>query len=387
MRVLVTGGAGYVGSALVPALLARGHEVLVYDTFWFGDHLPRAGSEGTTETEPAHLRLVKRRGDIRDISEFRRALRSGRFADSTYGVDVVIHLACLSNDPSAEVDRNLTRSINYDAFEPLVVAARDAGVRRFINCSTSSVYGVSDAPDVREDHPHVPLTLYNTYKSECEAIFTKYAEGSERRDDFECVTIRPSTVCGYAPRQRLDLAVNILTNLAYNKGVITVYGGEQTRPNLHIRDMVACYVALLDAPADEVAGQTFNVGAGNISIMALAEKVRGFVRSKGEYVAIDVQPIKDERSYQVNSDKIRDVLGFVPRLTVDDAIAALWSAFDGGLLPNAMEDSRYYNVRRMKEVFADLYKGAPPSAFRPEEGHLSEIDTLYRGASDADKVN
>lgn len=357
MRICITGGAGYVGSMLVPALLADGHDVLVYDTFWFGDHLPSAANG---------YKIIKFEGDIRDADALAQALKH---------CEVVIHLACLSNDPSSEIDKDLTRAINLDAFEPLVATALRLGVRRFINCSTSSVYGVSDMPDVREDHPHVPITLYNTYKSKCEAIFRDAMKTS-----MECVTIRPSTVCGYSPRQRLDLAVNILTNLAVNKGVITVYGGKQMRPNLHIGDMVDCYRALIAAPAEKVHGQTFNVGAGNMSIEDLAVLVRDEVWAQGGHRAqIEVKPIHDERSYQVNSEKIDRVLGFRPRRTVRDAVADLVGAFGSGLLPDPLTDSRYYNVHRMKEVHAELYKDAPPSGFRPEDGVLSEQD-MIRGA-------
>jgi len=358
MRILITGGAGYVGSKLVPALLQDGHRVIVFDTFWFGDYLPAAGGGND---------LAKIEGDIRDVDALRATF-------SRAGVDVVIHLACLSNDPSSEIDKELTKAINLDAFIPLVELARRAGVRRFINCSTSSVYGVSDAPDVREDHPHVPLTLYNTYKSQCEERFSAFF------DSMECVTIRPSTICGYAPRQRLDLAVNILTNLAYHKGIITVFGGQQLRPNLHIDDMVDCYRALLNAPVDKIAGETFNVGAGNISIADLAHMVACEVGARiSRAVEIETKPINDERSYQVNSEKIAQVLDFVPQRTVQQAIHDLVDAFQGGLLPDAMADSRYYNVKRMKEVHAELYRDAPPSAFRPEDGVLSEID-MRRGA-------
>lgn len=363
MRVLVTGGAGYVGCRLVPALLADGHEVVVYDTFWFGDHLPTAWSAGGVQ------RLWRVQDDIRNVERFSRALvEFGK-------CDAVIHLACLSNDPSSEIDAELTKEINLDAFEPLVVAAKEAGVRRFIYCSTSSVYGVSDAPDVREDHSHVPLTLYNTYKSQCEPLLMKH-----RSPGFECVVLRPSTVCGYSPRQRLDLAVNILTNLAYNKGVITVHGGQQLRPNLHIADMVDCYRVLLAAPAEKVDGGTFNVGAGNISIADLAVMVKREVeRLTGRTIQIETKPIHDERSYQVNSDRIKQTLGFVPKRTVEDAIIELCAAFANGNLPDPLEREEYYNVKTMKKVFVDLYKDAPPSAFKPEEGILSEQD-LLRGA-------
>lgn len=357
MKILITGGAGYVGCALVPKLIEDGHHVVVYDTFWFG-------------VRQHFIRLENRVGDIRDVDHFRQVLRETR-------PEIVIHLACLSNDPSSEIDKDLTKSINLDAFVPLVDACYQLGVRRFINCSTSSVYGVSSAPDVREDHPHVPLTLYNTYKSQCEKLFEAAYMGSS---DLECVTIRPSTVCGYSERQRLDLAVNILTNLAVNKGIITVYGGQQLRPNLHIKDMVDCYRALIEAPADKIRDQTFNVGAGNISIMGLAQLVQGQVKERlGRSVEIDVKPIHDERSYQVNSDKIATVLGFRPKHTVANAIDDLIAAFNAGLLPDPLERAEYYNVRTMKRVFSELYKDAPPSAFKPEEGILSEQD-LLRGA-------
>lgn len=366
MRVLITGGAGYCGSCLVPALLADGHDVTVYDTFWFGDHLPGAKIENSGAVRTPHDRIMKVRGDIRDVKLFVSAVRNN---------DAVIHLACLSNDPSSEIDKDLTKSINLDAFEPLVVAAWEAGVRRFVYCSTSSVYGVSDAPDVREDHPHVPLTLYNTYKSQCESLLMRHAS-----PDFECVVLRPSTVCGYSPRQRLDLAVNILTNLAYNKRVITVYGGAQKRPNIHIDDVVDCYRALLVAPAEKVAGEVFNVGAGNMTIAELAQLVKSTVgHITGWPIEIETQGSLDPRSYQVNSDKIERVLGFRPKRTIGDAIRDLCTAFLNGHIPRPLENAEYYNVRRMKEVFADVYKDALPSAFKPEEGVLSEID-MRRGA-------
>lgn len=369
MKICITGAAGYVGSRLVPALLVDGHDVIAYDTFWFGDHLPTEGYQGN---EPNGTTLVRLEGDIRDIN----ALETAMHWDGGTPVDVVIHLACLSNDPTADADAEFTKSINLDAFEPLVVAAKAAGVRRFINCSTSSVYGVSDSPDVREDHPHKPLTLYNTYKSQCEALLWPHMAV-----DFECVTVRPSTVCGYSPRQRLDLAVNILTNQAYHLAAITVLGGDQKRPNLHIEDMVDCYRALIAAPAEQIQGQTFNVGAGNISIYDLAEMVRVEVSAwRGRPVLIETKSSVDPRSYQVNSDKIARVLGFRATRTVSQAIRDLCRAFDTGLVPNAMEDDNYYNVRRMRSLFPDLYKGSPDTAMDPAKGVLSEIDLVHRGA-------
>ena len=235
-NVLITGGGGYVGSALTPLLLNAGYNVTVYDIFYFGDE--------TLPLDHPNLTVVK--GDIRDTE---------RFVGALPGIDAVIHLACISNDPSFELDDGISTSINFDCFEPMVVAAKAAGVRRFIYASTSSVYGVSDAPDVREDHPLVPLTHYNKFKGLCEPLLFKH-----QSSEFTCVTIRPSTVCGYSPRCRLDLTVNILTNHAINKGKIMVFGGDQYRPNLHIKDMVSLYGLLLDLPPERIAGETFNVG-------------------------------------------------------------------------------------------------------------------------------
>src|SRR5476651_24610 len=232
--VLVTGGAGYCGSLLVPQLLKQGYKVTVYDTMFFGDDfLPKS--------DP-NLRIVK--GDIRDIAYL---------ATTTAGHDAFVSLACISNDASFELDEGLSTSVNMDAFEPMVVAAKKAGVKRFIYASSSSVYGVSDKPNVTEDHPLVPLTLYNKYKGMCEPLLFK-----DMDDNFTCVTIRPATVCGYAPRLRLDLSVNILTNHAINKGKITVFGGTQLRPNFHVRDCAELYVKTLEWPTEKIDGQIFN---------------------------------------------------------------------------------------------------------------------------------
>lgn len=326
-RVLITGGAGYVGSLLTPRLLQAGHEVVVYDIMYFGSrHLP-IGQPGLTVVE----------GDIRDNGRFRRAC---------VDVDAVIHLACISNDPSFELDDALSTSINFDCFEPLVLATKESGVRRFIYASTSSVYGVSDNPEVREDHPLVPLTHYNRFKGMCEPLLFRH-----QADDFTCVTIRPSTVCGYAPRCRLDLTVNILTNHAVNKGRITVFGGEQFRPNLHIDDMVRLYKLLLDLPKEKIAGETFNAGYRNMKVIEIAEVVKRVVEEEfPELAPIDVErtPSDDNRSYRVTSDKIAAKLGFVPERTVEDAVRDLCRAFREGKLPRSFEDDWYYNVRTMK---------------------------------------
>lgn len=330
-RVLVTGGAGYCGSRLVPQLLAKGYKVTVYDILYFGDEfLPKSSPD---------LRIVK--GDIRDTEKF--------FA-TVQGHDAVVNLACISNDASFELDERLSTTINYDAFEPMVVAAKKAGVKRFIYASSSSVYGVSDKPDVTEDHPLVPLTLYNKYKGMCEPLLRKHTD-----DAFCGVTFRPATVCGYAPRQRLDLSVNILTNHAVNSGKITVFGGSQLRPNLHVQDYCDAVEMFLEAPMERVQNEVFNVGYQNLSIMEIAHLARDVVgrdipgRSN---VDIVTTPTDDIRSYHINSDKIARALGFKPKFTIANAVEDLCKAFRGGKLPGSMEDDAYYNVRRLKRLKA-----------------------------------
>jgi nucleoside-diphosphate-sugar epimerase len=324
--VLVTGGAGYVGAVLVPKLLARGHRVRVLDLYLFGaDVLPPAAG------------LEEIRGDLRDRARLRAALA---------GVDAVIHLACISNDPSFELDPALSRSINYEAFEPLVALAAASGVRRFIYASTSSVYGVSDAPAVTEDHPLVPLTDYNKYKGLCEPILQRY-----QSDAFTTVTIRPATVCGYSPRLRLDLTVNILTNHAVNAGRITIFGGSQKRPNIHIEDVTDLYADLLALPAERIAGQVFNCGYQNHTVAELGELVRATVlREMPELAPLPVvaSPTRDARSYHISSEKIERVLGWKPRRTIEDAVVDLCRAFRAGKVPDPMTDSRYYNVRAIQ---------------------------------------
>lgn len=330
-NILVTGGAGYVGSRLVPKLLDRGERVTVYDILFFGaDALPQNN---------ANLHIIE--GDIRDTAKLAAAMR---------GIDTVLHLACISNDPSFELDENLSQTINFECFEPMVIAAKAAGVRRFVYCSSSSVYGVSDQPDVTEEHPLLPVSLYNKFKGMCEPLLFKH-----QAPDFTCVTIRPATVCGYSPRMRLDLSVNILTNLAINQGKITVFGGAQLRPNLHIEDMVDAYCLMIDTPADKIAGQIFNIGYQNLTIAAIAEIVRDVVREQFPErppIEIVTTPSNDPRSYHINSDKIRRFLGFVPKRSVEDAVRDLCRAFREGRLPNSLEDERYFNVRTMKSIMA-----------------------------------
>lgn len=330
-NVLVTGGAGYCGSLLVPQLLAEGYNVTVFDLLYFGDlFLPR---------DNPRLKVIQ--GDIRDVTKLTGALQNQ---------DVVLGLACISNDASFELDERLSTTINLDAFEPMVVAAKRAGVKRFVYASSSSVYGVSDQPNVTEDHPLVPLTLYNKYKGMCEPLLLKHTD-----DRFVGVVFRPATVCGYAPRLRLDLSVNILTNHAVTNNKITVFGGSQLRPNLHVQDYADLCKLLLVAPTEKVANQIFNCGYQNMSIMEIAHMVKKVVEQEFPQKApIDIvtTPTDDNRSYHINSDKIKKTLGFVPKHTIEEAVRDLCRAFRAGKIPNSFSDDRFYNVRTLKKLKA-----------------------------------
>lgn len=321
MRVLVAGGAGYVGSKLVPALLARGYEVNVLDLYLYGDKVLKPH---------AHLKEIK--GDIRNLKTVEEALE---------GCDAVIHLACISNDPSFELDPALGKSINFDAFEPFVQLCKKKKIRRFIYASSSSVYGVKETPHVTEEMPLTPLTDYSLFKARCEEVLLKYAT-----PDFICTILRPATVCGYAPRQRLDVVVNILTNIAFHTGKIQVMGGTQMRPNIHIDDMVEAYVCLLEAKEELIQKEIFNVGYHNHTVLELGNIVANLVGD----VEIRVVPTNDNRSYHISSEKIGQKLGFFPRRTIEDAAFDLLKALKAGKLPNALNDPKYYNIKTMKMV-------------------------------------
>jgi len=326
-RVLVTGGAGYKGCVLVPKLLNAGYEVIVYDLMLFG-------SRGL----PSHPRLQVVEGDIRDAAGYAAAVK---------GCDYVIHMACISNDPSFELDPDLSRTINYDCFEPLVVASKEAGVRRFVYVSSSSVYGVSDAPDVTEEHPLVPLTDYNKYKGMCEPILLRHASST-----FIPVILRPATVCGYSPRMRFDLTVNILTNHAVNRGVITVFGGAQKRPNIHIDDVTDLYVQMLEYPEHLIAGETFNAGYENHTVSQLAQIAKTIVEEEfpgKEPIRIETTTSNDNRSYHVSSRKIAEKLGYKPSHTIEDAVRDLCCAFKAGKFENSMSNEEYVNVKTVKK--------------------------------------
>lgn len=322
--VLVTGGAGYIGSVLVPELLARGREVTVLDSFLFGRR-----SLDAVAGHPG-LRLIE--ADLRDAAAVREALRGGAF-------DAVIHLAAISNDPSSELDPELTRAVNRDALAVLFEEAKAAGVRRLLYASSASVYGIKDEREVTEDLPLEPLTLYARYKAEGEEILNALAD-----DRFCGVSVRAATVCGWSPRLRLDLTINILTEHALTRGEIRVFGGDQERPNVHVRDLAGFYLRLLDAPAELVNGQAFNVSRENSTVMELARLVRGEIDPE---LPIRTVPTDDRRSYRLSGDKVARRLGYRPSLPLASAVRELAAAFADGRVKDP-GDPIYRNVEWMK---------------------------------------
>ena len=309
MRILVTGGCGYKGSVLVPKLLDRGYDVIVLDTLWFGNYLQPHSA----------LKIVE--GDIRDTERL-----------ELDGVDAIIHLASIANDPSGDLDPKLTWEVAALATMRLADKALRSRVSRIIYASSGSVYGLKSEPDVTEDLPLVPLTEYNKTKMVAERVLLSYAR------ELTVQILRPATVCGVSPRMRLDVAVNLLTMQALTKGQITVLGGDQVRPNIHIDDITDSYLHLLDHP--ELTG-VFNAGFENITIAEIAERAAAAVGA-----TITVLPSNDPRSYRLNSEKLLKT-GFEPKKTVAHAIAELIAAYQAGHLK---DDDRWYNLRWMRRV-------------------------------------
>jgi nucleoside-diphosphate-sugar epimerase len=323
-HIMVLGGAGYVGSKLVPILLAQGYQVTVFDLFIYGDPFPK----GLRDSKG--LRLVK--GDLRNIRLFR---------DSIRGIDAIIHLACISNDPSFDLNPTLAKSINYDGFLPVVNECVDAGVKRFIFASSSSVYGVKTEDIVHEGLSLDPLTDYSKYKAQCEDLLL--------RNCGQMVTtiVRPATLCGISPRQRLDLTVNILTTQAVLNHEITVHGGDQVRPNLHIDDMLRFYCRALEWNSSLIDREIFNIGEENHSIKAIAELVRFQL---GHDVNILYEKNSDQRSYRISSKKAHMQLGFHPKLSIVHAIDDLAASIKSEALFEPLSNPLYYNIKRMMQL-------------------------------------
>ena len=320
-KIIVIGGAGYVGSELVPKLLMLNHKVKVLDLFIYG------------ETLDPHENLEIVKGDMRNIEILQQNIKN---------IDVIIHLACISNDPSFDLDPELGKKINYDFFEPLVKISKDNGVKRFIYASSSSVYGLKEEKDTNEKASLKPLTDYSKFKAMCEEDLLKYNDGN-----FTCVILRPATVCGYSRRQRFDLVVNLLTNLAFNKREITVFGGLQLRPNIHIDDMCRAYIKVLEFDKKVVEGQIFNAGYENKSVNDIANLVRSVI---GKDVSVKTKPTDDNRSYHITSEKIKKVLGFEAKKNIKNSIEDINKAFLENKYYNSLENEMYFNIKRMKSI-------------------------------------
>lgn len=306
--ILVTGATGYKGTVLVPKLLALGHRVIAFDTQWFGNFLP------------SHDNLSVIKGDVRDTDTI-----------NLDGVDSIIHLASIANDPCGDLNPKLTWEVSALATMRLADKAKRSGVKQFIYASSGSVYGIKDEEHVTEDLTLEPISEYNKTKMVAERVLLSYAS------DMAVQIVRPATVCGVSKRMRLDVSVNMLTMQALKNGKITVFGGDQVRPNIHIDDITDLYIYMLDNP-DKVSG-VFNAGFENISIMDIAKMVQAKIACE-----IDVTPSNDPRCYRINSDKLL-ATGFTPNKNVDTAITEIITAYKQGLLK---DEDHFYNLKWMQ---------------------------------------
>ena len=329
MNLLITGGSGYVGSRLIYKLLEEtNHNIINYDISLFGDsHLP------------INKNFFYYKEDITNAKKFEEVIIKNK-------IDTVLHLACISNDPTYELNSELSKRINYDCFEDLVKVSKKNNVKKFIYASTCSVYGISDSPNVIETNELKPITDYNKYKALCEPILLKYLD-----DNFNGIIIRPATVCGFSEKMRFDLTVNILTNYAYNKGFIRVFGGNQSRPNCHIDDMCDLYKKLIHDDISKFNGEIFNVGTENLKIIEVAEKVKSVMKNKlnKNDIEIRVEESADIRSYMINSDKIKNILGFEFKKTVTNAIEDLCDAFEKKIIKDSFSDE-WSNIKVLTKI-------------------------------------
>ena len=324
LRILVTGGAGYVGSLLVPKLIAEGCQVTVLDKMIFGEVLPKGNS---------NLQVI--RGDIRDVSLVQKAVLNK---------NAVIHLAFISNDPEYELEPEIGESINWLAFPPLVEACQSSGVEKFIFASSCSVYGdcLHDSDtEIDESAVPKPLTDYAQIKIACERYLLDNSHHSLCK-----VIVRPATLCGIAPRQRLDLTVNRMVTNAYYQGRIKIQNPQRIRPSLHINDMVNLYVELLKRTYSDVNAQIFNAAFENLTLVELAQIVKEVV---GNHVYLEKTLGNDRRSYKVSSSKLVEYLNFRPQWQVTDAVHALYNTFNSGYIVDALTSQKYYNLLVQKQ--------------------------------------
>ena len=311
MKILITGACGYVGSSLTPYLLSKGHSVRAIDTQWFGNNLENH----------ENLELIK--SDIREIS--------GREFNE---IDSVIHLANIANDPGVELNPTLSWEVNVLASQRLAELSIKSGVKQFIYASSGSVYGVKDEPEVTEDLDLVPISVYNKTKMVSERVLLSYS------NDIKIHNIRPATVCGWSPRMRLDVSVNMLTFQALKNNKITVFGGSQVRPNIHIQDMIRVYEHFLNENHNIKSGN-YNAGFENISILQIAENISAKISSE-----IVITESNDPRSYRQNSDKLLST-GFIHSYSVEDAIDEIIKRYAAGEL---VDKDEYHTVKTMKNL-------------------------------------
>jgi nucleoside-diphosphate-sugar epimerase len=323
-KVLLVGGGGYVGVELQKLLAESNYQVRVLDTFWY----PTGKWDNFDNNFASRIEYIE--GDIRDKEVVRKAL---------IGVDACIHLACISNDPSYELNPNLAKSINFDAFVMFIAEINKSPVKTFIYASSSSVYGVKEEENVTEDLVCEPLTDYSKYKVMCEDVAL-----NSLTNDICLTIVRPSTVCGYSKRQRFDLVVNILTLSALTNSIINVDGGDQFRPNLHIKDMISSYKLLLETNPKIIDRKIYNIAGENLTVLGIAERVQSQMNDKCE---IKISPVLDQRSYRVSGKKIESEIGFIPKYSVDDAINDLKQAFNSGKFLN-LKSETYFNIKQMK---------------------------------------
>ena len=310
MKILITGGCGYKGSYLIPFLLEEGHQIISVDTQWFGNYLP------------SHKNLENLIADIRDIDKIKMN-----------GVDAIIHLANIANDPAVELNPTLSWEVNVLAGQQLIEKAKRNNVKHFIFASSGSVYGLKTEPNVTEDLELVPISVYNKTKMVAERVFLSY------QDKMQIHCIRPATVCGFSPRMRLDVSVNMFTYQALKNKKMTVFGGDQTRPNIHIKDISNVYKHFLDNPS--IDSGCYNAGFENITIREIAEMVSEIIPSD-----IEITESNDPRSYRQDSSKLIET-GFIPNFTVLDAIKDIYNAYNKEELP---EGDNCYTVKWMKKL-------------------------------------
>lgn len=320
MKLLITGGCGYIGSRLVPYLLSKGYDVRVLDSLIFGNHL-----------QDFNFELIK--GDIRNIDALNMAMS---------GVDAIIHLAAISNDPTAELNPEVTKEVNYDAVVEIVKIAKESGVKRIILASSSTLYGFQGDDKILNESDEIhPLTLYGKYKAESEKAAFEFAD-----DNFTVTAVRPGTVAGFSLRQRFDLIVNIFANHAFNSNSVTIEGGSQKRPIVNIQDMCRAYETLLVAPKEKINKESFNIVGENKTIKEIAEEIVKIIPGTDiKYV----DKADDRRSYFTDNTKIKNVLGFKTKYNLEDATIELVNKFNENFFNDSMNDEIFFNMKRMKK--------------------------------------